>query len=209
MLLLVWLLLVLYDNWYADSMAVGSPKKAYVYIVYMCVYYVYTLKLCMYTYTLYVCIYIYIYICIKGTLRPNIIWHAAIWQNAGDSWAFCENRLSDPVWMLARLWCGTHFSSASPQRSRHPATWKHGWSKHGFSRLPSKYPQVANNKYICNNHVWIWWYSAKTMFTPTMFFTSPGHCFLLALLGMCIYFHPGRACFGTCAARMAGSTTAT
>ena len=46
---------------------------------------------------------------------------------------------------------------------------KHGWSKHGSSRIPSKHSQIANSKYIYNNHVWIWLYSAKTMFTSTMF----------------------------------------
>ena len=65
---------------------------------------------------------------------------------------------------------------ASPNLQNHtflaaefPATWKHGWSKHGFSRIQWKHPQIANSKYIYNKHVLIWWYSAKTMFTPTMF----------------------------------------
>ena len=50
-----------------------------------------------------------------------------------------------------------------------PATWKHGWSKQAFSRIPSNHPQIANSNHIYDNHVLIWWYSAKTMFTPTMF----------------------------------------
>ena len=33
-----------------------------------------------------------------------------------------------------------------------PATCRHGWSKHGFSRIPSKHPQIAKNKYVYNNH---------------------------------------------------------
>ena len=35
-----------------------------------------------------------------------------------------------------------------------PATWKHGWSKHGSSIIPSKHSQIA---------------SWTTLFTPTMF----------------------------------------
>ena len=35
--------------------------------------------------------------------------------------------------------------------------------------MPSKRPRIANKKYIYDNHLWIWLYSAKTMFTPAMF----------------------------------------
>ena len=34
-----------------------------------------------------------------------------------------------------------------------PATCKHGWSKHGFSRITSKHPQIANSIHIYYNHV--------------------------------------------------------
>ena len=45
-----------------------------------------------------------------------------------------------------------------------PATWKHG-----FSRIPSNSNMVIINVFaICYLRVF-WWYSAKTMFTPTMF----------------------------------------
>ena len=55
-----------------------------------------------------------------------------------------------------------------------PASWKHRWSKHGFSRIPSKHPQIANSKHICNNHVWICWYSAKNHVYSNHVFTWPG-----------------------------------
>ena len=29
--------------------------------------------------------------------------------------------------------------------------------------------QIADSKHVYNNHVWIWWYSAKTRFTPSRF----------------------------------------
>ena len=56
-----------------------------------------------------------------------------------------------------------------PLLLRHPATCKHGWSKHGFSIILWKHTKIANSKYIYNNRVWIWCYSAKAMFTPTIF----------------------------------------
>ena len=49
-----------------------------------------------------------------------------------------------------------------------PATWTHGWSKHGSSRIPSNSNMVIIHIIICYLRVF-WWYSAKTMFTPTMF----------------------------------------
>ena len=61
-----------------------------------------------------------------------------------------------------------------------PATWKHGWSKRGFSRIPSNSNMVIINlSAICYSRV-SWWYSAKIMFTPNMFsrgwvFTEVAH----------------------------------
>ena len=50
----------------------------------------------------------------------------------------------------------------------YPATWRHGWIKHGFSRVPSNSNMVIIIILaICYLRVF-WWYSAKTMFTPTM-----------------------------------------
>ena len=46
---------------------------------------------------------------------------------------------------------------------------KHGWSKHGFSRIPSNSNMVIINIFaICYLRVF-WWYYARTMFTPTRF----------------------------------------
>ena len=33
------------------------------------------------------------------------------------------------------------------------ATRKHGWSERGFSRIPSKHPQIANSEKNYNDHV--------------------------------------------------------
>ena len=48
---------------------------------------------------------------------------------------------------------GSRFRKELAVRARDPATCKHGWSKHGFSRIPLKHPQIANSKHIYNNHV--------------------------------------------------------
>ena len=99
------------------------------------------------------CIYIYIYI--YTTHTQYIHTHICI--------CICAMICYNTPWYTV-LHCIMHY-----WLSMHwPATWKHGWSKHGFSRIPPRHPQIANGKYICNNNVWIWWYSGKTMFTPTM-----------------------------------------
>ena len=46
-----------------------------------------------------------------------------------------------------------------------PATWKHGWSKHGSSIIPSNHSMPQDLHSPCLN----WTNSARTMFTPTMF----------------------------------------
>ena len=50
-------------------------------------------------------------------------------------------------------------------RGKAPATWKHGWSKHGSSIIPSKHsiPQDLHSLYLNLTNY------ARAMFTPTMF----------------------------------------
>ena len=47
----------------------------------------------------------------------------------------------------------------------YPAAWKHGWSKHGSSIIPSKHSTPQDLYSLCLNLT----VSARTMLTPTMF----------------------------------------
>ena len=46
---------------------------------------------------------------------------------------------------------------------------KHAWSKHGCSRIPYKSNIVIIHICVIGYLKVFWWYSAKTMFTPTIF----------------------------------------
>ena len=122
----------------------------YVYIyIYMSIY--------IYIHTYYTYIYIYIYIYIL----PKSLSEACLG--------------SDRLVMLGGVLLRVAKAS-SPDHAHFPATWKHGWSKHGFSRIQSSSNMVIINIFaICYLRMF-WWYSAKTIFTPTMFsrgWTSP------------------------------------
>ena len=58
-----------------------------------------------------------------------------------------------------------HFESWPYSDTRVPATWKHGWSKHGSSIIPSKHSIPQDLCSPCLNLT----DSARSMFTPTMF----------------------------------------
>ena len=88
--------------------------------------------------------------------------------------------------------------SARPPRVKViPATWKHAWCKHGFSRIQSNSNMAMTNILaICHVRVF-WWYSAKTMFTPAMFsrcrsFCNGAPCNRGALCPVCPVWPVGR-----------------
>ena len=113
----------------------------------------------MYTHT-YVYIYthiihIYIYIYVHTYIHIHICIHVYIHIHTHS--------------YICMSWMSSHSTSWSGRKvcssASFPATWKHGWSKHGSSIVPSN-PSKAQDLYSpCLNLT----NSARTMFTPTMF----------------------------------------
>ena len=70
--------------------------------------------------------------------------------------------------------------------SRYPATWKHGWSKHGSRIMPSRHFVPQDLYSPCLN----WTYYARTMFTPTMFSRRRVlSCAIDINMNVCIYIY--------------------
>ena len=150
------------------SLSLSLSTYIYIYIyIHTCISTMYVLcTLCMYVY-----IYIYTYLFLEGLARDvrRPVAHVQtgefriVLRNCCCG-CFVENRgylrriffpdVTRPT-NLAEI-CGDDES---------PATWKHGWSKHGSSIIPSKHsiPQDLYSPYLNLTN------SARTMFTPTMF----------------------------------------
>ena len=112
-----------------------------------------------------ICVYIYIYIYIHMCIYTYVYVYVCVYiyiyiiSDAGSGFG----------------WTGSLSSPASVSGALvSPSAWKPGWSKPGFSRIPSNSNMVVISiSAICYLRVF-WWYSANTRFTPTRFSSGRG-----------------------------------
>ena len=96
-----------------------------------------------------ICVYIYIYTYVYNSLSLSIYIYICVY-----------------VCVCIYTYIYIYIYIRAPRRALpSPATWKHGWSKHGSSTTPSKHsiPQDLCSPYFNLTNY------ARTMFTPTMF----------------------------------------